>query len=134
MIADGLYYAVHLYGRKAYDSAQEKACTCIPVQGTTTSSERIKPKRNEIDVTQSKSIFRNIYDNFSEIFKKFIDLLTESALIQSALSIVKPSINFFKKLCESLFKCNPLKSDAGSIDFVIFFKKCIKNMHTTLFK
>ena len=131
MIADGLYYAVYLYGSKAYDSAQEKACTCIPVQGTTTSLERIKPKRNEIDVIQSKFI-RNIHDNFSEIFKKFIDLLSNTAhALSEPFCYVKPFIKFFKWLCERLFKCNPLKSDAGLIDIVKYFSKCINNMRAT---
>ena len=115
-MADVLYNGVHIFGFMAYNSAQEKACTCITT---------------EIDSQQSKSIFQIIYDNFSDIFSKFVDLLISSPIIQSASFIVKPAINFFRGMCESFFGVTPLKAEAGLMDIWSFLQQCIGNAFGT---
>ena len=127
-MADVLYNGVHIFGFMAYNSAQEKACTCIPSDGI---SKLIKPKTTEIDSQQSKSIFQIIYDNFSDIFSKFVDLLISSPIIQSVSFIVEPAINFFRGMCESFFGVTPLKAEAGWMDILSFLKQCIGNAYET---
>ena len=128
---------MRVFGFKAYDSAQEKACTCIPDDYKTMSrpTQLIKPKKNEIDAEQSKSIFQNIYDNFSKFFSKVIDILISSPIVQSARSITSiftPVIDFFRVMCVRYFGCTPLKSDAGLFDIIKFLKTCYANAHATL--
>ena len=123
-----MYNGVNIFGFMAYNSAQEKACSCIPDYG---SYKRIKPETTEINAEQSKSVFQVIYDNFSKIVSKFIDLLISSPIIQSANFIVKPVINFFQGMCESLFGCTPIKSQAGFMDILSFLKQCIANAYGT---
>ena len=134
LVGDVLYNGVRVFGFKAYDSAQEKACTCIP-DDKTMSTQLIKPKKNEIDTEQSKSIFQNIYDKFSKLFSKVIDILKSSPIVQSARSITSiftPVINFFREMCVRYFGCTPLKSDAGLFDIIKFLKTCYANAYATL--
>lgn len=125
--AETLYYGVNLFGFLAYKSAQEKACTCIPEGWMTSSTQLIKPKTTDINTQQSKSIFQNIYDNFSEIFWKFIDLLMSTPIVQSARFIVQSFINFFHGMCQHFFDVTPLKSEASYIEIAAFLKQCIFN-------
>jgi len=127
--AEILYYVVKLFGSWAYGSAQEKACTCIPEDWMTSSTQLIKPKTAEIDTEQSKSIFQNIYDNFSAIFTKFIDLLRSTPIVQSARFIVKPFINFFHGICTN-FGVTPLESEAGFTEILPFLVECISKAFT----
>ena len=126
--ADILHGIVKSVGVEAYESAQKKACTCIP-DDKTMSTQLIKSKKNEIDTEQSKSIFQNIFDNLSEMFWKFFDLLKSSPIVQSAISIVKSVINFFRGICESFFGVTPLNSEAGWMDILSFLKQCIVNAY-----
>ena len=119
-VADNvLYNVVDGIGFMNYNSAQKKACSCIP-DDQTTSTQLVQPKTTAIDIEQSKSIFQNIYDNLSEMFWKFIDLLNSSPIVQSAISIVKSVINFFRGMCESFFGVTPLKAEAGLMDILSF--------------
>ena len=125
-VSDVLYYAVDLYGRSAYDSAQQKACSCIPDDQTTGTQLIIRPKTAEIDTEQSKSIYQNIKDNFAAMQWKFIDLLKSSPILKSVRFIVIPAINFLYGFCEN-FGVTPLKAEAGWMDILSFLKECFTN-------
>ena len=137
LVADGLYYGVHLFGFKAYESAQGKACICLPDDKTMSTQLAIKPKQmNEIATVQSKSIYQNIYDKFSKVVSQVIDILISSPLVQSLAlpitSIYKTVINFFRYVCVTYFGCTPLKSDAGLYDVITFLKTCYDNAYAAL--